>query len=123
MKIMIVDDHVGFRQVVSTLLRKEGAGCAKCADGQEAVVRPDLVLMDIAMERLCGLQATAQSKSRFPAAGIFILTLYGGADLRDEAKLVGACGYLLEEDLTQFPGSAPNRTLRTLKCDRKRALP
>lgn len=107
-KIMIVDDHVGFRQVVSTLLRKEGVGCAECADDQEAVIRyaefrPDVVLMDMAMERLSGLKATAQIKSRSPAIRNFILTQYEVPDLRDEARLAGACDWLLKEDLTQLP--------------------
>ncbi len=107
MKIMLVDDHPAFRQVVKTLLQGTGAEFAECEDGSEAVreyprFRPDLVLMDIAMKGLDGLKATRQIKTSFPAARVFMLTQYDDADLRLAAEQAGAAGYLLKDDLSQL---------------------
>ena len=105
---MIVDDHAAFRRMVRTLLQTAGADPVECADGREALARypefrPDLVLMDIAMQGLDGLSATAQIKARCPTARIFILTQYDDPDLRAAALQAGAEGYLLKEDLSQLP--------------------
>ncbi len=107
MKIMIVDDHPGFRQVVRTLIGTAGAQFLECSDGSEAVneyprFRPDIVLMDIAMRGLDGLNATAQIKASFPGAHVFILTQYDDPDLRLAASEAGAAGYLLKDDLAQL---------------------
>ena len=79
----------------------------ECQDGQEAVelfprLRPDLVLMDIAMKGLDGLSATAQIKARFPAARIIMLTEFDDPDLREAAQRAGVCGYVLKEHLSQL---------------------
>jgi len=103
---MIVDDHAAFRQVVKSLVQPLIADLVECEDGQEAVDRypqaqPDLVLMDIEMKPLDGLQASARIKARFPGARIFILTQYDDADLHTAAAQAGACGYVLKENLPQ----------------------
>jgi two-component system response regulator DegU len=105
---MIADDHAAFRQVAKTMLKPLGAEVLECQDGQEAVeqfahARPDFVLMDVAMQPLDGLRATAQIKARFPEARIIILTQYDDADLRAAANQAGACAYLLKEDLSALP--------------------
>jgi DNA-binding NarL/FixJ family response regulator len=107
---MIVDDHTAFRGVIRTILQHSGWQCIECQDGSEAVEQyansmPDLVLMDISMEGLDGLQATAQIKACFPAAKIMILTQHDDSHLRSAAEQVGACGYLLKEDLLALPGA------------------
>jgi DNA-binding NarL/FixJ family response regulator len=66
---------------------------------------PDLVLMDITMERLDGLRATALIKARFPAARIMMLTEHDDPHLRACAVEAGACGYILKEDLLDLPGA------------------
>ncbi len=108
MKIMIVDDHAGFRRVVCTMIRGTGAEVVECEDGAQAekqyrLCRPDLVLMDIEMQGLDGLQATARIRSSFPAARILMLTQYDDPELREAARRVGAAGYLLKDDLSQLP--------------------
>jgi CheY-like chemotaxis protein len=108
-KIMIVDDHPGFRQIVLALLRDVGAEFLECGGGREAVeaysrFRPDLVFMDIAMNNVDGLSATKQITKSFPYARVFILTQYDDPDLRQVAKQAGASGYLLKDDLSQLPG-------------------
>ncbi len=108
MKIMIVDDHSGFRRVVRTMIQGTGAEIVECEDGAKAVeqyplCRPDLVLMDLEMQGLDGLQATARIKSSFPGARILMLTQYDDPELRKAAEKAGACGYVLKEGLPQLP--------------------
>ncbi len=107
MTIMVVDDHPGFRQVVKALLQAKGADIVECEDGLEAVrayarARPDLVLMDISMKGLDGLNATIQIKTACPTARVFMLTQYDDPDLRSAAEEAGADGYLLKDDLSQL---------------------
>ena len=107
MRIMLVDDHPGFRQVVKMHLQTAGAEFLECDNGLEGVARyaqlqPELVLMDIAMAGLDGLRATAQIKARFPEARIIVLTQYDDPDLREAARQAGACEYVLKEDLSQL---------------------
>ena len=107
MRIMLVDDHAAFRQMVKTVLAALAADFVECEDGQEAVAqysrcRPNVVLMDIAMKGLDGLNATMQIRTSFPDANIFMLTQYDDPDLRQAAQEAGAAGYLLKDDLSQL---------------------
>ncbi len=107
MKIMLVDDHPGFRRVVKALLQAPGAEFVECQDGLDAVreyvrTRPDLVLMDVAMKGLDGLNATIQIRTACPEARVFMLTQYDDPDLRSAALEAGAAGYLLKDDLSQL---------------------
>ena len=107
MRIMLVDDHPAFRQVVKMHLQTAGAEFLECENGQEGVARysnfqPEVVLMDVAMAGLDGLSATAQIKARFPDARIIMLTQYDDPDLREAARKAGASDYVLKEDLSQL---------------------
>ncbi len=107
LKLMIVEDHAAFRQVLKGHLQALAAEFVECEDGQDAVdqypqAQPDFVLMDIAMKRLDGLTATRLIKARFAAARILILTQYDDPDLREVARRAGACAYVLKDDLSQL---------------------
>ena len=76
----------------------------ECADGSEAVLTyqsfcPDWVLMDIKMPRVDGLKAAAAISAASPEARIVMVTNYEGEDLREAARLAGACGFVIKEDL------------------------
>jgi DNA-binding NarL/FixJ family response regulator len=80
--------------------RLEIAG--RAADGQEAVrlallTRPDVILMDIAMPVMDGLQATRQIRSQWPTACILMLTGSNSRTDVDHARAAGAAGYVTKE--------------------------
>lgn len=102
-RILIADDHALFREGVRAVLSTAG-DCevvGEAADGLDAVAqtereRPDVVLMDIRMPALNGVDATARIVQRWPNTGIVVLTM-----LEDDASVfaamrAGARGYLLK---------------------------
>jgi DNA-binding NarL/FixJ family response regulator len=126
---MIVDDHPAFRGLIRAVLQTARCNCIECQDGLEAVETyetsmPDLVLMDLSMERLDGLGATARIKASFPAARIMILTQHDDPHLRAAADKAGACGYILKDDLLGLPAAIAAHTMSTADFpDRDDPLP
>ncbi|MBL8170924.1 MAG: response regulator transcription factor [Acidobacteria bacterium] len=104
MKLLIVEDNPAIRQMMRRLVEDLAQEIYECDDGAEALdayreVQPDWVLMDLQMPRLNGLAATQQLLGYDPAAHVLIVTNYDDAALRNAASEVGACGYILKEDL------------------------
>ncbi len=103
MRVLLADDHALFRDGVASLLRAwdmDVVGQAKdglSAVEQALVLRPDLVLMDIAMPGLGGLEATRRIKAALPETKVVMLTV--SDEQRDlfEAVRAGAEGYLLKD--------------------------
>ncbi|WP_283135376.1 response regulator transcription factor [Rhizohabitans arisaemae] len=102
-RVLLVDDHPVYRNGLRMLLDSSGevdvVGTA--ADGEEAVartaeLRPDVVVMDLQMPRLDGVQATQRIVSMFPATGVLVLTMHEDDDSVFAAMLAGARGYLLK---------------------------
>ena len=102
MRTVLVDDHALFRDGVASLLLAWGHEVVgQAADGGEAIdlvdeTSPDVVLMDVRMPKVSGLEATARIKERHPEVAIVMLTVS-----EDEADLfraikAGAQGYLLK---------------------------
>ena len=108
MKILIVEDNAAVRRLIASVLAPLASTITECTDGGDALIayeayRPDVVLMDIAMQRLDGLAATAAIIAVHPTARVVIVTNHADAGLRDAATRAGACGYLLKEHLTDLP--------------------
>ena len=102
-KIIIADDHAVLREGMRNLLERENDFeiIGEASDGEEAVrlvseLKPDVVLMDIVMPKLTGIEATRQIKQTSPTTNILVLTAY--SDIRYILGLLeaGACGYLLK---------------------------
>ena len=103
-RVLIADDHAFFRRGLEVVLQGE-AGLelvGQASDGQEAVqiaseVVPDVVLMDIRMPKMTGIEAARQMKEVAPSAKIVILTISDEDDDLFEAIRAGASGYLLKD--------------------------
>jgi DNA-binding NarL/FixJ family response regulator len=109
MKILVADDHSLFRDGLVSLLEAGGYEViGQAGDGQEAVdktlaLEPELVLMDINMPRLTGLEALREIKSTLPATKVVILTVSEDDAHLLEAIHSGAEGYLLKHlNATEF---------------------
>ena len=102
--MVISDDHELFRRGLRMVLEAEDdiEVVAEAADGQEAVARveeqaPDVVLMDVRMPRMGGIEATRLIRQLFPTTRIIVLTVSDEEDDLYGAVKNGANGYLLKE--------------------------
>ncbi|HEX2046834.1 MAG TPA: response regulator transcription factor [Acidimicrobiales bacterium] len=103
-RVVISDDHELFRRGLRMVLEAEEdiQVVAEAADGQEAVARveelaPDVVLMDVRMPRMGGIEATRLIRQLFPTTRIIVLTVSDEEDDIYGAVKAGANGYLLKE--------------------------
>ncbi len=103
-RVLIVDDHTIVRKGIRALLAEiEGMEVVGEADnGQEAVAQaetlhPDVILMDLAMPTMDGIEATRQIKTSQPESRILIMTSFAADDKVFPAIKAGALGYLLKE--------------------------
>jgi DNA-binding NarL/FixJ family response regulator len=102
-RLLVVDDHAFMRVAINAILTRDSSlevvGEAK--DGQEAIERcrelhPDLILMDISMPRVNGLEATRTIKAQSPETSVLILTAHADQSLLMDAVKAGAAGYVLK---------------------------
>jgi len=104
-RILLADDHqlvrAGFRALLKEIPAVEVV--AEAGDGREALDmfkkhRPDVVLIDIAMPKLNGLEAIARITREFPNAMVIVLSVYANQEYVVQAIQAGARGYLIKED-------------------------
>lgn len=100
-RIVIADDHRMLREAFAQLLEPHYEIVGQAADGRELLevakaARPDIILLDIGMPRLNGLEAARRLKSSLPEAKLIFLTVSEDPDLAVEAFRAGASGYLLK---------------------------
>jgi DNA-binding NarL/FixJ family response regulator len=104
-RMLVADDHEVVRRGLFYLLKTQPDCeiCGEAADGREAVekaqkLRPDVVILDIGMPRLNGLEATRQILKILPDTKILILTLHDSDQIVREVLDAGARGFLLKSD-------------------------
>lgn len=125
LRILITDDHEIVRRGLKALLasRTGWVVCAEATNGRDAIAlaaqhRPDIVIMDIAMPGLNGLEATRKIRKMLPKTQVLILTLHYSDQLVREVVDSGARGYILKSDaspdlLTAVEALATNRSFFT----------
>ncbi|HXG19182.1 MAG TPA: response regulator transcription factor [Methylomirabilota bacterium] len=103
-RVLLVDDHALFRAGLRLLLAHTSGMevVGEAADGREAVrvakkTRPHVILMDIAMPGLNGLEATAQLSQECPESRVIVLSMHTNAQYVTQALRAGAAGYLLKD--------------------------
>ncbi len=101
--LVIVDDHPLVRQGMRAVIEAQPQleVVAEAADGAEAVaqcarLQPDVVLMDLQMPTMHGIEATRQVRARCPRTAVLVLSMYDDDAMVFEAVAAGACGYLLK---------------------------
>ncbi len=104
-KIVLADDHVLVRQGIKKILQedKNMKVVAEAGDGLELLeilktATPDMVILDITMPRLRGLEAASRIKKLYPQVKILILSMHRSKEYLHQARAVGVDGYLLKED-------------------------
>lgn len=106
-RVVLADDHAlvraGMRSLLGGMAQVEVVG--EAASGEEALVlaereRPDVVLMDIAMKGMTGLDAAARIREQQPGVRVIILSMHAGEEYVLQALRAGAIGYLLKDAAT-----------------------
>src|ERR671911_438774 len=117
-RLLIADDHALVREGLRTMLSGEDGidviGEAK--DGRQALdvcreLGPDLVLMDVRMPVMDGLEATKRIKAEMPKTSVMMVTMHENPDYLFEAVKAGAAGYVLKDASGERLLSAVRRTL------------
>jgi DNA-binding NarL/FixJ family response regulator len=105
LRILIADDHEFVRRGLKALLLSKAGWviCAEASNGREAVAlatqhRPDIIVMDIAMPGLNGLEATRKIREMLPKSEVLVLSLHYSDQLVREIVDAGARSYLLKSD-------------------------
>jgi len=104
MKVLLADDHAVVREGLRVLLESRSwiTVIGEASDGREALrmaqeTCPDVVVMDIAMPNLNGIEATKQLATACPRTKVVILSVYSTTEHIHQAFKAGACGYVLKE--------------------------
>ena len=105
-RVLIADDHALVREALRRGL--ESAGCTvvgEAADGTEAVElatmhHPDVVLMDISMPTMSGIQATRKIRASHPEVAVIMLSMYADDSALSAARVAGAAGFLVKDSTT-----------------------
>ncbi|MBC8071144.1 MAG: response regulator transcription factor [Deltaproteobacteria bacterium] len=102
-RVLLVEDHTIVREGLRALLgnREDVELIGEAEDGQAAVesaarLKPDVVVMDLNLPRLDGVEATRAIRAHQPATQVLILSMYGTEEHVRPAIRAGACGYLLK---------------------------
>ena len=107
LKVLVADDHSVMRQVVTDLVNREDGFevCAQAASGYEAVqlteqLNPDLIVMDVSMPEMDGIEATTLIRQSQPDAKIFALSMHDNELIRNRMHAAGAAAYINKDALS-----------------------
>jgi len=116
MRILIADDNALVRKALYQLFEEQEGWsvCGEAQDGYEAVERakqsrPDLIVLDLSMPHLSGLQAASRISALLPGTPMIMLTLYDSALVHTEAKKVGILQVIPKTD-----GASVIRTIKSV---------
>lgn len=116
-RILLADDHAMVVAGLSTLLEREFELVGTAGDGRELIAMaerllPDVVVTDISMPLLNGLEAVRRLKKTLPSLKVVFLTMHGDVDFATEAFRVGASGYLLKHSAAEELTTAIHEALQ-----------
>jgi len=107
-RILIADDQEAIRKRVSAIIkaRPNLEVCGEATNGSEVVkkareLKPDLIVLDITMPEVNGLDAARKIKAFAPGTPIVILTVHKSKQLMEEAKIIGVRGYVTKSEAGQ----------------------
>ncbi len=108
MRLLIVDDHEVVRRGVRSLLSEHADWeiCGEAVDGQDALekareLKPDLIVMDVSMPRLNGLEATRQVRGILPDCEVLVLSQHENSEMARQALKAGARGYVAKSSISR----------------------
>ncbi|MGB7439255.1 MAG: response regulator transcription factor [Candidatus Acidiferrum sp.] len=109
-RILIVDDHEVLREGVRSIItraRPQWEICGEASDGAEAVasaqrLKPSVILLDITMPGISGLEAASRITAFGLDSKILIFTMHQSAQLANDARRVGASGYVTKSDAARY---------------------
>ncbi len=117
-RVLLADDHALVREGLRAVLEADGGieVVGEAENGPQAVelcqrLSPDLVLMDVRMPLMDGLEATRRIKATMPAVSVVVVTMHENPDYLLEAVRAGAAGYVLKDSSGERIAGAVRRTL------------
>jgi DNA-binding NarL/FixJ family response regulator len=118
-RILVADDHEAVRKGVCAILasRLDVEVCGEASNGQEAIVKahdlkPDLIILDITMPVLSGLDAARVIRLTLPELPIVLLTMHEGKHIIEDAQKIGIEGFVYKSDASASLLAAVDAVLR-----------
>ena len=110
LRTLLVDDHEDLRKLLRSILQ-ENTECVvvgEATDGLQAIeqakeLQPDLILLDLSLPKLNGMEAARRIRKLSPHSKILFLSQDSSPEIAQDALRLGAAGYLLKSDATELP--------------------
>ena len=119
LRILVADDHESVRKGVCVILGTRGdiEVCGEAANGREAIdkaleLKPDLIILDVTMPIVSGIDAAEMIRKTLPSVPILFLSMHQGRQIIAEAKRIGVRGYVKKSDAAATLLNAVDALLR-----------